>query len=138
MLKEASVADMSKLKIPKDSRVLVNRGRGNDELAPAEDLYREMMGHKATLEKVLGKGSVEAHNRAYLDCGFTSRFREQIKTSQDAMRRLEEIAKSSKVADIYLVCYEGPTKACHRRILMRIAEEEFGADIEISGVEPAG
>jgi hypothetical protein len=39
-------------------------------------------------------------------------------------------------ADVYLVCYEGPSKACHRRILIRIAEERFGAPVAVDGVEP--
>jgi len=136
MLKEASVAEMNKLKIPKGSRILVNRGRGNDDLTPSENLYREMMDLRTALEKKLGRGSSEAHNIAFTDCNFAKRFREQITTNHYAMQKLESIAKSSKAADIYLVCYEGPSKACHRRILMRIAEDAFGAEVEISGIEP--
>ena len=37
---------------------------------------------------------------------------------------------------MYLVCYEGLTKACHRRILLRIAAEEFGAQVAVDGFEP--
>jgi len=136
MLKEASISEMNKRKIPKDSRVLVNRGRGNDNLAPTEDLYREMMALRAALEKKLGKGSEDAHNTAFIECSFDARFRDQITNDPDAIRMLEDIAKRSKTADITLVCYEGPTKACHRRILMRIAEELFGVEVEILGVEP--
>jgi len=137
MLKEASVAEMNTLKIPKDVRVLVNRGRGNDDLAPDEKLYREMMSRRASLEKELGRGSIEAHNRAFVESDFERRFKDQIMSSPDAMRKLEGIANSAKAADLYLVCYEGPAKACHRRILMRIAEETFGAEAEVVGVEPS-
>jgi len=136
MLREASVAEMNKLKIPKDLRVLVNRGRGNDELAPADDLYQEMMEVKAALEKQFGKGSVEAHNNAFIGCGFEKRFLAQVTTDPVAIRKLESISQRSKRSEIYLVCYEGSTKACHRRILMRIAEEMFGAEVEVVGVEP--
>lgn len=137
MIKEASVAEMNKLRISKDARVLVNRGRGNDDLVPPEDLYQDMMDLRAALEKELGKGSAEAHNKAFVDCDFYRRFADQITNDSDAMKKLEGIAKKSKTSDVYLVCYEGPAKACHRRILMRIAEDAFGADVEITGVEPS-
>ena len=41
-----------------------------------------------------------------------------------------------KKEDIYLICYEGRDKACHRRILMRIAEEQFNASTMIDCAEP--
>ncbi|GAB4265236.1 MAG: hypothetical protein Kow0092_17430 [Deferrisomatales bacterium] len=136
MIKEASVAEMNKLKIAKERRVLVNRGRGNDELAPSDDLYEDMMARKAALEKELGKGSAEAHNRAFIDCDFERRFTEQIVNDPSAMKKLKEIVRRAETGDIYLVCYEGPTKACHRRILMRIAERAYQARVAVTGIEP--
>ena len=62
MLKEASVSDLRSRDIPKESRILVNRGRGNDELAPSDALYKDFNTSKTRLEKGLGKGSAEAHN----------------------------------------------------------------------------
>lgn len=136
MLKEASVSELGSQGIPKDSRILVNRGRGSDELAPSDTLYKDFNSYKSRLEKVLGKGSAEAHNKAFLDCYYERRFRNQVAQNPDAIRKLEKIAKQAERKDIYLICYEGPTKACHRRILMRIAEEQFSARVMVDGVEP--
>lgn len=136
MLKEASVSDVRSKGIPKGNRVLVNRGRGNDALAPSDALYKDFTSSKSRLEKKLGKGSVEAHNKAFLDCDYERRFREQMAHNPDALEKLEELARRAEREDIYLVCYEGPRKACHRRILMRMAEENFNTQIMVDGVEP--
>ena len=137
MLREASLSEMKRLGIPKESRVLVNRGRGNDELAPAEDLFRAFDALKKTLERELGRGSDEAHNRAFLACRYEERFRGQVTATPAALRRLQELAERARDEDVYLVCYEGPAKACHRRILLRLAEERFGAPVAVEGVEPS-
>jgi uncharacterized protein (DUF488 family) len=105
-------------------------------LAPSDDLYKDFTTSKTRLEKELGKGSTEAHNRAYLDCDYERRFRLQVTQSPEALRKLAEIARRSEQEDVYLVCYEGPAKACHRRILLRIAEETFGSWVAVDGVEP--
>ena len=136
MLKEASISQMRSMQIPRERRVLVNRGRGNDELAPSEELFALYISAREKLEPTLGKGSAEAHNQAFLDAGYESRFREQILRDPNAMARLEDLSRAAEKEDIYLVCYEGPPKACHRRILMRIAEESFGTRVVIEGVEP--
>ncbi len=136
MIREASLSEMRSKNIPKECRVLVNRGRGNDELAPADALFAELTARKAELELEVGKGSAEAHNQAFLDCDFERRFRKQIQGDAAAMARLAAIAARSEYEDVYLVCYEGPTKACHRRMLMRMAEELFDAAIALEGIEP--
>jgi uncharacterized protein YeaO (DUF488 family) len=136
MLKEASISDLHKKGIPKDKRVLVNRGRGNDELAPSDTLFRDFTEKKNRLEKELGKGSAEAHNRAFLDCDYERRFREQVTQNPEALAKLKGLAGRSRKEDVYLVCYEGPAKACHRRILLRMAEESFGTQVVVDGVEP--
>ena len=136
MLKEASISQMRSMQIPKENRVLVNRGRGNDELAPSDDLFALYNGTREKLESVLGKGSAEAHNQAFLEMGYEKRFREQIRSDPAAMARLEDLSRKAGSEDIYLVCYEGPQKACHRRILMRLAEETFGVEVAVEGVEP--
>ena len=136
VLREASIADLKRLGIPRDRRVLVNRGRGNDELAPSSELLREFLERKKALEKRLGRGSEAAHNRAFVECAYEARFRRQIEEDPAALGQLAELAARSRTEDVYLVCYEGPAKACHRRILLRIAQERFGAEVEITGVEP--
>jgi hypothetical protein len=137
LLREAGLSEMKRLGIPRESRVLVNRGRGNDELAPAEDLFREFDALKKSLEKELGRGSEEAHNRAFVACGYEERFRGQVTAAPAALRRLQELSERARREDVYLVCYEGPAKACHRRILLRLAEERFGAPVAVEGVEPS-
>ncbi len=137
MLREASLSEMKRLGIPKESRVLVNRGRGNDELAPAEDLFREFEALKKSLERELGRGSDEAHNRAFLACRYEERFRGHVAAAPEALRRLQELSERALREDVYLVCYEGPAKACQRRILLRLAEERFGAPVAVDGVEPS-
>ena len=137
MIREASLSEMRSKNIPKDCHILVNRGCGNDELAPADALFAALRARKKELEQELGKGSAEAHNQAFLDCAFERRFREQIQGDTAALGRLAAIAARSETEDVYLVCYEGPTKACHRRMLMRIAEEHFDATVALDGIEPA-
>jgi uncharacterized protein YeaO (DUF488 family) len=136
MLKEASISQMRTVQIPKENRVLVNRGRGNDELAPSDELFALYNATREKLEPAPGKGTAEAHNQAFLDKEYEKRFREQILGDPSAMARLEKLSRAAESRDIYLVCYEGSQKACHRRILMRIAEESFGARVQVQGVEP--
>jgi len=136
VLREASISDIRKEGIPKDRRVLVNRGRGNDELAPSDPLFRDFTERRESLEKELGRGSAEAHNQAFVDCGYARRFREQVLGDPKAVHALERLAQRARDEDVYLVCYEGSGKACHRRILLRIAAERFGAPVEVVGVEP--
>ncbi len=136
MLREAGLSELRGGDIPRERRVLVNRGRGNDELAPADALYGDFEAAKARLEQKHGKGSAEAHNGAFLESGYERRFREQIAGDPAALARLEELAVRAAAEDVYLVCYEGLAKACHRRILLRIAEERFGAAVTVEGVEP--
>jgi len=134
MLREIWLLGMKNRGIPKEQCVFVARKRGNDELAPSEALFSEFGERKRALEESLGKGSSEAHNRAYLECDYERRFRKQISENPEALRKLEKISLRSKKEDIYLVCYEGPTKACHRRILLKIAEELFGAKVGVEGL----
>jgi hypothetical protein len=137
VLREASISELSSKNIPRNSRILVNRGRGHDELAPSKELFEDFTAKKKSLEREFGRGSAEAHNDAFVDARFQERFRRQIESDGLAMAQLEKIAHRSVAEDLYLVCYEGPGKACHRRILMRIAAQRFGAEIEIAGVEPS-
>ena len=136
MLREAGLSEVTRGKIPKKQCIYVARRRGNDEIAPSEDLYRDFDMTKKGLEIKLGKGSEEAHNRAYLECDYENRFRRQILENPEALEKLQSISKRSSKEDLYLVCYEGPKKACHRRILLRIAQERFEAEISVEGVEP--
>ena len=136
MLREASLSQMARRKIPKEQCIFVARRRGNDQLAPGHDLFNEFDGRKKQLEKKLGKGSREAHNQAFLDCGYEKRFREQILNDPKALGRLKTLCEQARERGLYFICYEGAEKACHRRILLRICEEQFEAEVVIEGVEP--
>ena len=136
VLREASISELTSKQIPKSQRVLVNRGRGNDELAPSEVLFEELSARKRELEKELGKGSAAAHNRAFVETDFETRFRSQIAADDAALAKLASLAERAQAGDVWLVCYEGAAKACHRRTLMRIAAERFGAEVAVDGVEP--
>ena len=136
MLRETGLSEMVKKGIPRDQCVFVARKRGNDELAPSDELFQDFDKRKKALERKLGKGSTEAHNQAFLESDYERRFRAQIAASPEALKKLEEISKTARHHDVFLVCYEGPLKACHRRVLLRIAEERFGAEVRIEGAEP--
>ena len=136
MLRETSISGMKREGIPKGQCVFVARKRGNDEIAPSEKLFQDFSSAKKSLERELGKGSAEAHNRAFLACRYEERFREQILGNPQALEKLEAISRRAENDDVFLACYEGPGKACHRRILLRIAEEQFGAKVLLEGVEP--
>lgn len=136
MLRETGLSEMVRKGIPRDQCFFVARGRGNDDLAPSDELFQDFDKRKKALERGLGSGSTEAHNRAFLESDYETRFRRQIESNPKALKKLEEISKTARRHDVFLVCYEGLLKACHRRILLRIAEERFGAKIRIEGVEP--
>lgn len=136
MLREASISEIRSKSIPKEKRVLVNRGRGNDELSPDDALFADFSARKSALEREHGKGSAQAHNEAFVDIDYAQRFRAQIEQDELALSRLEEIANRAATDDLYLVCYEGAGKACHRRILLRLAAERFGVEVAVEGVEP--
>lgn len=136
MLRETSLSGMKREGIPKDRCVFVARKRGNDEIAPSGALFLDFSSTKKVLERELGKGGAEAHNQAFLTCRYEERFRAQILGDPQALEKLEAISRRAENEDVFLVCYEGPGKACHRRILMRIAEERFGAEVLVEGVEP--
>jgi uncharacterized protein YeaO (DUF488 family) len=136
MLRETGLSEMVRRGIPRDQCVFVARRRGNDELAPSDELFQDFDKRKKALEGRLGKGSNEAHNRAFLESDYERRFRAQITTNPESLKKLEEISKTARHHDIFLVCYEGASKACHRRVLLRIAEERFGPEVHVEGVEP--
>jgi hypothetical protein len=138
VLREIGLAEMIRKGISKEDCLFVARKRGNDELAPPDDLFNDFNKGRRRLEKKFGRGSVEAHNKAFLDSDYARRFRAYILENPTALEKLEAICQRSRKKDVYFVCYEGAAKACHRRILLRISEERFGADVLIDGVEPTG
>lgn len=136
MLREAGLSETIRKGFPKERCIYVARKRGNDEIAPSNDLFTDFGARKRELEKKHGKGSDLAHNQAFLECDYERRFRQGILKNPEALKKLQAISERSRTEDVYLVCYEGTSKACHRRILLRIAEDRFGAKVVVEGVEP--
>ncbi len=108
--------------------VLVMRGRGNDELAPSKELLDESNSWKARFKP--GQGYETAYDFAWAKSDYEKRFRAQIQGNPKALARLRELAEQSRTRDIFLICYEAYDKPCHRKLLLKIAEEEFGAAVD--------
>jgi len=129
MLREIGLTASRKLSVSKVRLIYVAHNRGNNELAPSEELLKEF-------KQKSSRDTAEAHNKTFKEINYEQRFRKEIMSNPAALSKLAKLSNESKEKDIYLVCYEGPSKACHRRILLRICEELFGAMVQIDGVEP--
>lgn len=123
--------------LPKDAEyVLVMRGRGNDELAPSKELLDEFNSWKARFKP--GQGYETAYDSAWAKSDYEKRFRAQIMENPKALARLRELAEQARTKDVFLICYEAYDKPCHRKLLLRIAEEEFGAAVDYTPYMPPG
>jgi len=120
---------------PGAETVLVMRGRGNDDLAPAKELFHEFSELKAGF--VPGCGYPSAIHYAWEKSDYERRFRAQIRANPRAMARLKELAEHATTRDIFLICYEGEDKPCHRHLLLQIAHEEFGAPVDPRPFRPS-
>jgi len=126
-----------KNKLPKNAEtVLVMRGRGNDELAPSKELLDEFNSWKARFKP--GQGYETAYDFAWAKSDYETRFRAQIQGNPKALARLQQIAERARTNDVFFICYEAYDKPCHRKLLLRIAEEEFGAAVDYTPYLPPG
>ena len=115
--------------LPEDAEiVLVMRGRGNDELARSRELLDAFNEWRTRFEP--GQGYDTEHDFAWAKSDYEKRFRAQIRESPKARARLQELATESRTKDVFLICYESDDKPCHRKLLLRIAAEEFGAVVD--------
>jgi hypothetical protein len=57
------------------------------------------------------------------ELGYTELYKLEMKASKSAWRYMNKILELSKSKDVYLVCWEGPGKFCHRHILKEMIEE---------------
>lgn len=122
-------------KLPRSAEaVLVMHGRGNDELAPSKELLDEFNEWKAKFQP--GEGYPTAYHYAWAKSDYERRFRAEIAANPRSRERLRELAESAKAHDVFLICYEGNDKPCHRKLLLKIAEEEFGAPVDYSAFVP--
>ena len=118
-----------KKKLPANAEVvLVMHGRGNDELAPSKELLDDFNRHKKQFRE--DSGYPTAFHYAWDVCDYEKRFREMILSRPMALERLKMLSEASRTKDIFLVCYEGKDKPCHRRLLLKIAKEQFDADTD--------
>lgn len=125
-----------KAKLPADVKtVLVMRGRGNNELAPSKQLLDEFNHYKQEFKEHPGDYP-DAYWYAWDKSNYEKRFTQQILDNPKAMDRLKSLAEEAKDKDIYLICYEGEDKPCHRKLLLRIAKEQFGAYVSEEALQP--
>ncbi len=125
-----------KKKLPNDAEVvLVMRGRGNDELAPSKELLDDFKRQEAECAKS-AKDSTEAAWCAYEAVDYERRFRELIGGNPTSLERLKRLSEESRERDVFLICYEGEDKPCHRKLLLKIAQEQFGAEVDSSPLLP--
>ena len=123
-------------KLPADAEyVLVMRRRGNDELAPSKELLDEFNEWKAKFTP--GQGYETAYHYAWDKSNYEKRFRAQIAANPKSAARLRDLAERAKTRDIFLICYEGYDKPCHRKLLLQIAEQEFSAPVDPTPFVPA-
>ena len=126
-----------KAKLPVDAEaILVMRGRGSDELAPSKDLLDEFNRFKARFSPDTGFES--AIHYAWAKCNYAERFSAQIRKSKEAMARLRGLSEKAKAHDVFLICYEGYDKPCHRNLLLKIAEEDLEAEVDYAPFLPDG
>ncbi len=126
-----------KAKLPLDVKtVLVMRGRGNDELAPSKKLLDDFNCYKQEFQHHPNKYP-DAYWYAWDKSNYEKRFTEQILGNPKAINRLKSLAEEAKGKDIYLICYEGEEKPCHRRLLLKIVKEQFDAEVNEEAFQPA-
>ncbi len=124
-----------KNKLPSGSEVvLIMRGRGNNELAPSKELLDKFNALKKGYSP--GSGFESAIHYAWTKSDFAERFSTQIRQDEKAMARLRSLTETARSHDVFLVCYEGYDKPCHRKLLLQIAEEDLGADVDSSPFRP--
>ncbi len=125
-----------KAKLPADVKtVLVMRGRGNDELAPSKELLDEFNHYKQEFKEHPGDYP-NAYWYAWDKSDFEPRFTQQILDNPKSMERLKTLSEEAKGKDIYLICYEGEDKPCHRKLLLKIAGEQFNAVVNEDPFKP--
>jgi uncharacterized protein YeaO (DUF488 family) len=116
-------------KLPADAEVvLVMHGRGNDELAPSKELLDEFNEWKAKFTP--DSGYETALHYAWDKSSYEARFRAQIAANPKSAARLKDLAGRATTRDVFLICYEGYDKPCHRHLLLAIARDEFGAPVD--------
>ena len=122
-------------KLPAGSEtVLVMRKRGNDELAPSQELLEDFNRYKKEFSNQ--PGFQTAFHYAWKRSNYEIRFRTQITSSQAAMAKLKQISMRARTHDVFFICYEGYDKPCHRKLLLEIAKQELHAEVDFEPFMP--
>jgi uncharacterized protein YeaO (DUF488 family) len=86
-------------------------------VAPPEELLDEAKQRHEEL-KLAGMCDEGAHNAAWEETDFETRYHEHLDTDADAQAAVEALlARVRAGEDLALVCFEGDAKRCHRRVL---------------------
>lgn len=118
MLKEGYLGGINAGIYPnEEERILVARNRGNDELAPSQELFGTFKGFE---KHFMGKGysKQKARWEAWKVTDFEKRFRREMNNPK-SIERMKEIKKMAEKKDVRLICYE-KKPPCHRFILMEL------------------
>lgn len=88
------------------------------ELGPPDVLLDEAKDRQEELQ-MAGMCETGAHNAAFEETDFETRYREYLEREDDAQAALETLrGRVRDGEDIALVCFEGEDKACHRHTLL--------------------
>ena len=125
-----------KAKLPATAKtVLVMRGRGNGELAPSKELLDDFNRYKQEY-KEHPDGYSDAYWHAWDKSNYEKRFTEQILGNPQSMDRLKSLSEEANNSDVYLICYEGEDKPCHRKLLLKIVRQQFEANVNEEAFQP--
>jgi uncharacterized protein YeaO (DUF488 family) len=129
MLKQASVRQIRKEEITKrDGFIAITmrfyprglrkelRDEYRGDLAPSKELFRDFKRYQLS----------DGHEQGFLKSNYEERFQ----LSSEAEAHLAELAKRSRMQDVFLVCQCAVGERCHREILLLLAKEKFGAKID--------
>lgn len=98
------------------------------ELAPPEALLDETKQRAEDL-KMAGLCDEEAHNAAWDETDFESRYLDHLANDDEAGQTLEALAARVESGEsIVLVCFEGAKKRCHRHTLRERLESRLDGE----------
>lgn len=109
-------------------RALVDENR--PELGPPEALLGETKDRQEALSR-RGLCDEEAHNAAWEEVGFADRYREYLASDAEAGEALRDLVNRARGGEsLALVCFEGESKRCHRRLLLSEVRERLDEEAE--------
>ena len=96
------------------------------ELGPPDSLLDETKDRQSALKR-RGLCDEEAHNAAWDEVDFESKYRDYLETTPEAKAAVDSLVdRIESGTDVTLVCFEGETKRCHRHLLLRELEDRVG------------